>query len=681
MNTCPSIYRVTHLPDPDFPGHRLIAGGDVLAAVGDAFLSHSRAVALYPPQSVSSSFRYLYLPGKDPQSRLNLELAVRARDPWSASMAVWVERSPLGRYYTLEKAPAQQPPWDAFAASCDIVRRESALEPLHRNNPLVPPVYYLCEPFQARADNDYANLDRVLDGLDEPVLIEIAIESVDMSGIRTADTRELARLHGINHPHAWQDAGADEDPFTTGPARPHDQRTKLEPLRENDPMAEDVLRRRRELHESLADPHLRFHLRVFAASCPVASLVALTVAESAFGGGCYRICSRVKGDALFGQLLRASSEYRVMPFPTHPLVLKEHAPCYAGLEQLANVATVEELAGACRLPVATAGQPRCIRRNTDPPAVPAAELIVLGYDRGAARDSKPIARGVRVGDLPKHAFISGMTGSGKTTAILGMLIQIAHRDIPILVIEPVKKEYRALKTLRDCPDPAARALARRLQIFTAGVDQVSPFRLNPLQHPAKVSADEHIDNTLPCFPAAMALSGSMQALLGEGLELVYHEQSARTPVLADLCAALERVLAGKSYSADVKSDLHSAMVTRLGALVRRLAGRVFQCASNVPGIEQILRGWTVLELNALSGEQKCLLTLFLLAAIREHIQLTPHTGDKPRLVVVLEEAHNLVGRSSEAQASEANADPKAFATAFICTMLAEFRALGVAVVV
>ena len=52
-----------------------------------------------------------------------------------------------------------------------------------------------------------------------------------------------------------------------------------------------------------------------------------------------------------------------------------------------------------------------------------------------------------------------------------------------------------------------------------------------------------------------------------------------------------------------------------------------------------------------------------------------------RLVLLWEEAHNLLGRSSEAAPSEENANPKAYATELICRMLAELRALGVAIVI
>ena len=44
--------------------------------------------------------------------------------------------------------------------------------------------------------------------------------------------------------------------------------------------------------------------------------------------------------------------------------------------------------------------------------------------------------------LNRHAFICGMTGSGKTNTLFKLIEGI---DTPFMVIEPVKGEYRSLK--------------------------------------------------------------------------------------------------------------------------------------------------------------------------------------------------------------------------------------------
>jgi hypothetical protein len=87
-------------------------------------------------------------------------------------------------------------------------------------------------------------------------------------------------------------------------------------------------------------------------------------------------------------------------------------------------------------------------------------------------------------------------------------------------------------------------------------------------------------------------------------------------------------------------------------------------------------------MDYLPQDHACLLTLFLLAAMREQIRVSPERR-KPGLhhVTVIEEAHNIVGRTGVARASEEIADPKAFAAEYVSRMLAELRALGEGIVI
>ncbi len=54
--------------------------------------------------------------------------------------------------------------------------------------------------------------------------------------------------------------------------------------------------------------------------------------------------------------------------------------------------------------------------------------------------------------------------------------------------------------------------------------------------------------------------------------------------MADLYAAVRKVLASKGYSGDVDSDIRAALEVRLGVLTRRAIGRIFQCGSVIIGI-------------------------------------------------------------------------------------------------
>ena len=290
-------------------------------------------------------------------------------------------------------------------------------------------------------------------------------------------------------------------------------------------------------------------------------------------------------------------------------------------------------------------------------------------------------RGIPIDSMVKHLSVFGQSGSGKTTTVYHLLAQAHHRTVPFIVFETGKAQYRRLKCLKDHADAALRQFARDLRIYTLG-SQLSPLYHNPLALRGGVMCESHMDNILACFKAALPLSGPLPALLGESLEEVYqeHPDRAEPPRLAELVAAMKRILAAKGYSRDVDSDIRAALEVRLGVLTRRGIGRVFQCRQDVPTLEELVTGSSVIELASFPPEQACLLTLFFLIAIHEYVLTTPAAAPL-RLILVIEEAHNIVGCRREATTSEENADPQAHAAELVCRMLAELRALGVALII
>jgi DNA helicase HerA-like ATPase len=193
---------------------------------------------------------------------------------------------------------------------------------------------------------------------------------------------------------------------------------------------------------------------------------------------------------------------------------------------------------------------------------------------------------------------------------------------------------------------------------------------------------EHIENVLNCFRAAVPMFDPLPAIFGEALERVYgfDRRDERAPSMAELTAAARDVLASKRYAGEVESNLKAALDVRLGMLNRRTIGRVLQCRRDCPPIADLVRSFSIIELAELPPEQACLVTLFILTRIRELIKPTK-SDEKLRLVIVLEEAHNIVGRVQQGAHTEGQADPRAYATEFVCRMLAELRALGVAIII
>ncbi len=94
----------------------------------------------------------------------------------------------------------------------------------------------------------------------------------------------------------------------------------------------------------------------------------------------------------------------------------------------------------------------------------------------SASETRRNCRGIELDQLVKHMSILGMPGSGKTTAIFHLLLQLFGHDIPFIVFEPAKTEYRTLKTLNKHADKQARGLAQQLRLYTLGAETISPFR-------------------------------------------------------------------------------------------------------------------------------------------------------------------------------------------------------------
>jgi len=113
----------------------------------------------------------------------------------------------------------------------------------------------------------------------------------------------------------------------------------------------------------------------------VAQLIGSVVAECAFEEGSYRMLSYNREDSSFDEILHAMEQTRVSILPIHDTLFNDKdLSNYIGLERLGYLATVDELAGVFRLPVASITSPKCIAKNTDPEFQNGTDLILVGYD-------------------------------------------------------------------------------------------------------------------------------------------------------------------------------------------------------------------------------------------------------------------------------------------------------------
>jgi hypothetical protein len=685
-------WQIPQWPDPSYSQYQAAAGnGDVRAAAASGSQHLLRALAHMPAGSCCAEFLFLFEPenrGRDRQSRLGLFLRMWASDSGiGLSLDSLVRGGLLSRFYEFRRI--EHPPDAArdLRISCDIVRREDLVQPLCSCdfNAKIPSWYYTINSFTPNEKNDYVTLDRVLDRIVEPVTISVRVQPGEVATELHAHTAYLARLGAINH--SWDPEDEDfagMDGIGSDGPQYVSMRNQLRPLNYRDPLAADIQQAQREFHRTLLLPHLLFSIRIMAETEAVAKLVSSVFAESAFKEGLYRIIVNEQGASRSEGIGQIPAESQMLPCRADRRLCRDAtAQGYEELGRLSQLATVEELSGVFRLPVASFSSPLCCRKNTDVPPINERDLIVLGDDeQGVAGNGSPISRGILIDLLRKHFGSFGLPGTGKTTSNINVLFQVYERNIPFLVIECAKKEYRALKMFKNHQEASIRRLAEDLEIYTPGNERLSPFRLNPFAVLPGIDVLEHIENLLSCFKASIPVSaGSLPALLGEALEKVYEDRPdlRHPPVMMDLVAAVEKVLATKRYSGDTRSDMQTAIEVRLGVLAQRTIGRVFQDRHGI-GIEHLMKVPSVIELDRLPAEQACLSALFLLNGIREYLKTISAPATGLSYLVLIEEAHVIFGSRNTSVASEEVADTQSFVAAFISRMLVELRAMGVGMI-
>jgi hypothetical protein len=676
-----------------------------------------RMVANFNPGGITLVLRYIFDPRSSarPQDRMRLSLGIKTEEDTSPGLVDQIIRyGPMAEFYLFEKDVHPFQDWEVFHATSEIIRLEEGIKPssppdldIRKINPRIPKIYYCIHPFKPRSDNDFLMLDRACSSLDEPALLEILVQPVSQIDELDMQYREIIRLMAVNS-YGRHDYIVHADQFDPlgdlyEPKPPGHREIKAK-----DPIADEFSRAHREFHRILRQPQLQFNVKTWASKRETAHILASTAAESAFEEGTYKLLDYERGTEWFERSLKASRN--LVPFTESCDRDVWEFFDAKGLFRLAHMASVDEFKGMFRFPIAGYSTPCCLWKSTDyHRKMETEDGLLVGYAFSTTPGSK--SRDVTQGlpgqhldvpgpvDLPvtmpinlltKHMFVAGVPGSGKTTAIFNLLVQLFKCGVPFLVIEPGKAEYRQLKTLQDHYDHQVRELASELRIYTPGKDEISPFRFNPFEYPEGTTIDEHIGQVLTCFESSMPLWGPLQALLAESVEAVYREKQKHTmrgnqqaifPTMADLVNSAKEIMKGKGYAGEVRANISAAIDVRLSSLTRLSIGKIFQCRESLPSINELLKHPTIIEIQNLNPYQACLLMFFLLSAIWEEIRNNRRQSKDLKHVTVIEEAHNIVGRTDQARPSEDFADPKAYAAEYVVRMLAEIRALGEGIII
>lgn len=676
-----------------------------------------RMVANYNPGEITLVLRFFYDPksAANPQDRMRLTLNLKTAGQISPALIDQIVlHGPMSEFYNFEESDSHFKDWELFHSTTEIIRLEEGLKPssppgldIHKLNDLIPDIYYCIHPFKPRKDNDFLMFDKACSFLNEPALMEIIVQPTSQLNEMELLYREIVKLIAVNS-YSRDEYIIDSTQLDPLKALYEPKTPGARDMRAKDPIADEFLRTHREFHRILRQPQLQFNIKVWAHTQETAHLLASTAAECSFEEGTYRLLDYDKHGEWFERSMAASDNLLTFSESCYQNIWASYN--VKGLFRLAHMASVDELKGIFRLPVAGYSTPCCLWKSTDyHRKTETQSSLLIGHTLNTDSELKskkirpgPLSRYLDISShvevpvtmptnlLTKHMFVSGVPGSGKTTAIFNLMIQLYMTGVPFLIIEPGKAEYRQIKMLQNHPDPTVQELAKKLRIYTPGKEEVSPFRFNPFQHPKDISTDEHIGQLLTCFEASMPLGGPLQALLAESIEFVYRKkergvirekQDVNFPCMSDLVDAASQIMKKKGYAGEVRSNLSAAIDVRLSSLTRLSMGKIFRCTQSLPSVKELLKHPTIIEIQNLNSYQACLLILFLLSAIWEEIRIARRYSKNLKHVTVIEEAHNIVGRTDQARPSEDFADPKAYAAEYIIRMLAEIRALGEGIII
>ena len=414
MRSLRTTWNVAHLPDPDDPQLKRFAGGDVVRGVWDGFARLARYLALLPDASQTISMEYR-LPAATDNSqyweRLNIALSVESCDPQlHESTIALIDSSTIGKLYGLEPLEHETVAEPDGKPVVAVERRSQCLAPtIARDlNAKLPEYFYSISNFVSNPSNDYQEFIAILTGVRQESTISIRLTPSDVGPERHEHTCYLGLLQSINR-HWDYDQKVDFVWDARNPNEPGaDQGQILEPLRLRDPLADEIAKSQQRFHDSLRHPHLRFEILVSSESQAAATLIASALAESAFDEGQYVILSRNVEDDTAAESTRQQETARVL----------------AGLR---TEAPVDELLGLFRLPVVESTSPCCIRRNTDPVLFPEPINLIIGRDLGlTAGHCNDVTAGLPLQLLAKHLAVFGLPGSGKTTALMNLMVQLSE---------------------------------------------------------------------------------------------------------------------------------------------------------------------------------------------------------------------------------------------------------------
>ena len=278
--------------------------------------------------------------------------------------------------------------------------------------------------------------------------------------------------------------------------------------------------------------------------------------------------------------------------------------------------------------------------------------------------------------LTAHTFITGSTGSGKSNTVYQMLSEASKCGIPFLVIEPAKGEYKDVFSDYD-----------NLSVFGTNPRKAPLLRINPFSFPADIHVLEHIDRLVEIFNVCWPMYAAMPAVLKSAVEKSYLDcgwdlmSSANKyddnlyPTFADVARNIKEIIDTSEYDKENKGAYKGSLLTRLQSLTTGINGLIF--SSDELSGKELFETNVIIDLSRVgASETKSLIMGMLVLKLQEYrISEGSAMNSTLRHITVLEEAHNILRRTSIEQPTESS-NIMGKSVEMIANAIAEMRTYG-----
>ena len=284
-------------------------------------------------------------------------------------------------------------------------------------------------------------------------------------------------------------------------------------------------------------------------------------------------------------------------------------------------------------------------------------------------------------NLNKHTFIAGVTRSGKTTTCQKILMD---SQLPFMVIEPAKTEYRVLTKNYD-----------DILIFTLGKDNLAPFRLNPFEFYEHENISSRVDMIKACLEASFDMEAAIPQIIETSIYECYQDYGWNIatnknykyenpfangvyafPTLSDLILKIEDIVIRQGFDDRLKNDYIGSIKARLQGLTIGSKGLMLNTKRSI-NFKELVNKKVILELEEIkNGNEKSLIMGFVLINLNEAIKANYMKNTEFKHITLVEEAHRLLSRYEHGDSLNKKQGVEVFTD-----MLAEVRKYGESLII